>query len=93
MPAVVAIFYIRLFNLGRLLLLLGPLASYCGLVLTSSALRAQDEGTTEQIEGPLIDQQPFDLITLKPSAGGASVRIVPLASRQLPSNPKDTDKL
>lgn len=90
MPAVVAI-YSRLLKLS--LLLVWPLTACCGQLLTDSALQAQDAEPTEQIEGPLIDQQPFDLITLKPSAGGASVRIVPLASRQLPSNPKDTDKL
>lgn len=49
----------------------------------------------EVVEPPLIDQQPFDLITLTPEAGGASVKVAPIdfPNRQVPSNPKPTDKL
>lgn len=49
----------------------------------------------EQIEAPLIDQQPFDLITLTAEEGGKSVKVVPIQfpQRRVPSNPKDTDKL
>ncbi len=44
---------------------------------------------------PLIDQPPFDLIWLKPEAGGASVRVlpIPLPGRQVPANPPGSEKL
>lgn len=46
-------------------------------------------------EPPLIDQQPFDLITLNAANGGASVKVfpLPLPNRQVPSNPNPQDKL
>ncbi|MCA9132079.1 MAG: hypothetical protein KDA45_02955, partial [Planctomycetales bacterium] len=46
-------------------------------------------------EAPLIDQQPFDLITLTPDAGGASVKVFPLpfAGRRVPAEPQPADKL
>ncbi|QDV27357.1 Bacterial extracellular solute-binding protein, family 5 Middle [Aureliella helgolandensis] len=54
---------------------------------------AQEE--IEVVEPPLIDQQPFDLITLKPAAGGDSVKVLtlPFPGRVVPSNPKETEKL
>jgi tetratricopeptide (TPR) repeat protein len=47
----------------------------------------------EQSEGALIDQQPYDLITV--ADGGAQVKVftIPFPNRQVPSNPKGTDKL
>ena len=52
----------------------------------------QDE-SLEISDPPLIDQQPFDLITLKPSAGGGSFKVAPLPFRQVPPRPADTAKL
>ena len=54
--------------------------------------RAQDE-SLEISDPPLIDQQPFDLITLKPSAGGGGFKVAPLPFRQVPPRPADTAKL
>jgi tetratricopeptide (TPR) repeat protein len=49
----------------------------------------------ERSEGALIDQQPYDLITLTADAGAAQVKVfpIPFPNRQVPSNPKSTDKL
>jgi tetratricopeptide (TPR) repeat protein len=46
-------------------------------------------------EPPLIDQQPFDLITLNAANGGASVKVFPLPfpDRQIPASPNPQDKL
>lgn len=56
-------------------------------------LAAQEGFETE--EGPLIDQQPYDLITLTQAAGGQSVKVFTLdfPNRQVPTSPKETDKL
>ena len=51
------------------------------------------EESLEITDPPLIDQQPFDLITLKPSAGGGSYKVAPLPFRQVPPRPADTAKL
>lgn len=63
------------------------------LLLCNSAL-AQDQAL-EISDPPLIDQQPFDLITLKGTAGGGSFKVAPLPfpNRQLPPRPADTEKL
>lgn len=63
------------------------------LGLQASALRAQEPVAEDN--RPLIDQQPFDLITLQAEAGGASLKTMPLPfpTRQVPSNPARTDKL
>lgn len=46
-------------------------------------------------EAPLIDQEPFDLITLTAEAGGASVKVLPIdfPGRKVPTNPSPTQKL
>ncbi len=46
-------------------------------------------------EPPLIDQQPFDLITLNAANGGTSVKVFPLPfpDRQIPASPNPQDKL
>jgi len=64
-----------------------------GLMLTAPCLCAQQEAGIERVEAPLIDQQPFDLITLTDAAGGGRFKIAPLATRVLPPSPKPTDKL
>ncbi|MCA9190145.1 MAG: hypothetical protein KDB03_00225 [Planctomycetales bacterium] len=48
-----------------------------------------------QEELPLIDQQPFDLITVKAAAGGGSAKVLPLPfpGRVVPTNNKETDRL
>lgn len=63
----------------------------CLPLLVHSAF-AQD---IEVIEAPLIDQEPFDLITLTAVAGGESVKVLPIpfANRQVPTDSKPTDKL
>ncbi len=62
-----------------------------GLMMTQPAA-AQE---IERIEAALIDQEPFDLITLTKEEGGASVKVLPIPfpGRKLPSNPKPTDRL
>jgi tetratricopeptide (TPR) repeat protein len=55
-------------------------------------VHAQDD-SLEISDPPLIDQQPFDLITLKSTAGGGSYKIAPLPLRQVPPRPADTTKL
>jgi tetratricopeptide (TPR) repeat protein len=47
----------------------------------------------EQIELPLIQQQPSDLIVLTEDEGGQSVKIAPLTFRRMPSSPNPNSKL
>jgi tetratricopeptide (TPR) repeat protein len=51
----------------------------------------------EEIEvvGSLMDQEPFDVVTLKPEATGRSVKVAPIEfpDRRIPTNVKETDKL
>ncbi len=70
------------------------LAACCVVGLCVSTVAAQDE-TLEIDEPELIDQAPFDLITLKASAGGGSFKVAPLPfpNRQVPPRPADTKKL
>jgi tetratricopeptide (TPR) repeat protein len=46
-------------------------------------------------ERPLIDQQPFDLITLTQEAGGDRVKVAPLPfpNRVVPTNPRESERL
>lgn len=46
-------------------------------------------------EPELIDQEPFDLITLTADAGGESEKVFPLPfpGRKVPANPRETDRL
>ena len=62
------------------------------LLHCTNLAHAQDE-SLEISDPPLIDQQPFDLITLKPSVGGGSFKVAPLPFRQVPPRPADTAKL
>jgi len=43
----------------------------------------------------LLDEEPFDIITLKPEATGRSVKVAPveIPNRRMPTATKDTDKL
>ncbi len=58
-----------------------------------NAMRAQDELVVE--DGPLIDQPPFDLITLvaDEGAGAFKVMLIPFPNRILPKNPKPNDSI
>lgn len=47
----------------------------------------------EEIEQPLIDQQPFDLVIVVSDKGGESVKVAPLDFRTMPTAMKPTDKL
>ena len=51
------------------------------------------EAADESPEEPLLQQEPFDRLTLAPQFGGAVVKIKRLPVRELPSNPKPTDRL
>jgi tetratricopeptide (TPR) repeat protein len=61
------------------------------LAVRSMSARAQDEIARE--EAPLIDSQPFDLITLTEDQGGGSFKVELLPFRESPGNRKDTDKI
>ncbi|MFN5102146.1 MAG: ABC transporter substrate-binding protein [Planctomycetota bacterium] len=66
--------------------------------LTTGSLWAQTDldKVLEEIEvlGSLMDEEPFDVVTLKPEATGRSVKIAPLEfeNRRIPTNVKETDK-
>ncbi|MEK0425519.1 MAG: hypothetical protein RJB11_1610 [Planctomycetota bacterium] len=68
------------------------------IALTTGSLWAQTDldKVLEEIEvlGSLMDEEPFDVITLKPEATGRSVKIAPLEfeNRRIPTNVKETDK-
>ena len=55
------------------------------------------EKALEEIEvlGSLMDEEPFDIVTLKPEATGRSVKValIDFPDRRIPTNQKDTDKL
>lgn len=70
------------------------LAVCLALLSLCVSVSAQDE-SLEMSDPPLIDQQPFDLITLKATAGGGSFKVAPLPfpNRQVPPRPADTEKL
>jgi hypothetical protein len=48
-----------------------------------------------EVPGSLMDEAPFDIVTLKPEASGRSVKVAPIefADRRIPTNVKETDKL
>ncbi len=77
-------------RLGPWHLLLAALLSV-GLCLPVSG---QD---IDMFEPPLIDQTPADLIILKAEAGSEPERVkvlpIPFPNRELPSNPRDSDKI
>jgi len=77
-------------------------AALCGLVVLlamPATLMAQNEleKALQEIEvpGSLMDEAPFDIVTLKPEASGRSVKVAPIefADRRIPTNVKETDKL
>ena len=59
--------------------------------------QADLEKVLEEIEfvGSLMDDVPFDVVTLKPEATGRSVKVAPIEfpDRRIPTNVKETDKL
>ncbi len=59
--------------------------------LVPTRLYSQDGMAIE--EPPLIDTPPYDVIVLTAAAGGKSVRIAPIADRNLTQRPPDTTKL
>jgi len=69
------------------------------MVSVSAELWAQADldKALEEIEvlGSLMDEEPFDIVTLKPEATGRSVKVAPLefADRKIPTGVKETDKL
>ncbi len=71
----------------------GAIAVLVFVVFSGPWLCGQD--AIEQAEIPLIDQQPFDLITLTSEAGGASVKVFPLPfpDRKVPASPQPGDRL
>lgn len=75
---------------------LGCFALICAL---TNPVRAQYdlEKALEEIEvpGSLMDEEPFDIITLKPEATGRSVKVAPIdfPDRRVPTDKKDADKL
>ncbi len=54
----------------------------------------ENEGLVRQ-EAELIDQEPFDLITLTKAAGGESVKVLPIPfpNRVVPTDKKETERL
>ena len=77
-------------------------AAFCGLVAMlamPATLMAQYEleKALQEVEvpGSLMDEEPFDIVTLKPEATGRSVKLAPIefADRRIPTNVKETDKL
>ncbi|MFZ4080710.1 MAG: ABC transporter substrate-binding protein [Pirellula sp.] len=69
------------------------------MVSVSAELWAQadlDKALAEiEVLGSLMDEEPFDIVTLKPEATGRSVKVAPLefADRKIPTGVKETDKL
>lgn len=65
------------------------------LCVCSAVLSLSAQDSLERVEPPLIDQQPFDLITLNAANGGSSHKVFPLpfAGRQVPASPNPQDKL
>lgn len=55
------------------------------------------EKALEEIEvlGSLMDEEPFDIVTLTPEATGRSVKValIDLPDRRIPTNQKENDKL
>lgn len=69
------------------------------MVSVSAELWAQadlDKALAEiEVLGSLMDEEPFDIVTLKPEVTGRSVKVAPLefADRKIPTGVKETDKL
>lgn len=72
----------------------------CTLLLTlhfatEACAQTESAEALQSDEAPLIDQQPFDRITLTRDSGGQSVKVAPLPfpNRVVPTDQKPTDKL
>lgn len=81
-------------SLGALLVcFLSWVACSAGL----ASAQADLDKVLEEIEvvGSLMDEEPFDVVTLKPEATGRSVKVAPIEfpDRRIPTNVKETDKL
>ena len=81
---------------------LGWLSCFIAIVVASAfspPARAQDnyDKILQEVEvvTSLLDEEPFDIITLKPEATGRSVKVAPveIPNRRMPTATKDTDKL
>ncbi len=81
---------------------LGWLLCFAAIVVASafthpaSAQDSYDKILQEvEVVTSLLDEEPFDIITLKPEATGRSVKVAPveIPNRRLPTATKDTDKL
>lgn len=58
-----------------------------------AALGRSVDAADEAPEEPLLQQEPFDRLTLAPQYGSTVVKIKRLPVRELPANPKPTDRL
>lgn len=56
----------------------------CLMLAVLCAARVSPAQEIERIEAALIDQEPFDLITLTPEEGGESWKVFPLPFRKMP---------
>lgn len=81
---------------------LGWLLCFAAIVVASAFTHpacAQDsyDKILQEVEvvTSLLDEEPFDIITLKPEATGRSVKVAPveIPNRRMPTATKDTDKL
>ncbi len=70
----------------------------CWIWLSANVSLAQPdlEKILQEVEvfGSLLDEEPFDIITLKPEATGKSVKVAPIEfpNRKIPTGVKETDK-
>ncbi|MEZ6137312.1 MAG: ABC transporter substrate-binding protein [Pirellulaceae bacterium] len=73
------------------------LATFAAVLLSMwcwmTPANAQEEVGIKREEAPLIDREPFDLITLNEEAGSGSFEVFTLDFREMPRSIKDTDKL
>lgn len=81
---------------------LGWIVSFAAFVVAATcagSANAQDnyDKILQEVEvvTSLLDEEPFDIITLKPEATGRSVKVAPVEvpNRRMPTATKDTDKL
>ena len=75
---------------------LGILAIVCTLAGQATAQNDLEKALEEiEVLGSLMDEAPFDIITLKPEATGRSVKVAPIdfPDRRVPTDKKDADKL
>lgn len=63
------------------------------VISLGAALCGRLDAADESPEEPLLQQEPFDRLTLTPQYGSTVVKIKRLPVRELPANPKPTDRL